>query len=220
MGFTQVGLVTTDSFCETVRAGFVANEQEISETFGEWFTNCANENKMVTKDNIVAPIIVNKQMLTLSLSKEMQEPLSRALKKAIKEALDEALDENKVLTETNFAEALDKNGVLTEANFAEALDKNKVLLTETNLKSTLQTELERNKLYKLAIKDHLAIKVVQCLAFVLTFHFQHPRLGPLLRAMPTEFCRLLCSLACPLLAAVLAGQTFAILARAVTMQTP
>ena len=205
MGFTQVGLVTTDSFCETVRAGFVANEQEISETFGEWFTNCANENKMVTKDNIVAPIIVNKQMLTLSLSKEMQEPLSRALKKAIKEALDEALDENKVLTETNFA---------------EALDKNKVLLTETNLKSTLQTELERNKLYKLAIKDQLAIKVVQCLAFVLTFHFQHPRLGPLLRAMPTEFCRLLCSLACPLLAAVLAGQTFAILARAVTMQTP
>ena len=204
MGFTQVGLVTTDSFCETVRAGFVANEQEISETFGEWFTNCANENKMVTKDNIVAPIIVNKQMLTLSLSKEMQEPLSRALKKAIKEALDEALDENKVLTETNFAEALDKNKVLTE----------------TNLKSTLQTELERNKLYKLAIKDHLAIKVVQCLAFVLTFHFQHPRLGPLLRAMPTEFCRLLCSLACPLLAAVLAGQTFAILARAVTMQTP
>ena len=163
MGFTQVGLVTTDSFCETVRAGFVANEQEISETFGEWFTNCANENKMVTKDNIVAPIIVNKQMLTLSLSKEMQEPLSRALKKAIKEALDEALDENKVLTETNFAEALDKNGVLTEANFAEALDKNKVL-TETNLKSTLQTELERNKLYKLAIKDHLAIKVVHRLS--------------------------------------------------------
>ena len=130
-------------------------------------------------------------------------------------AIKEGLKEEGVLTKAN----LDESGVLTKANFAEALDENKVL-TETNFKSTLQNELERNQLYKLAIKDQLAIKVVQIFAFVLTFHFQHPRLGPLLRAMPTEFCRFLCSLACPLLAAVLAGQTCAILARAAMMQTP
>ena len=182
LGLTKAGFITADNFCETVRSGFVENEQEISGKFGEWFKYNANENKMVTQDNmfIVASLIENNQMLCLSFSKEMQEPLSRALKKAIKEALDEY-------------------GVLTETNF----------------KSTLQAELERNQ-----IKDQLAIKVVQIFAFVLTFHFQHPRLGPLLRAMPTEFCRFLCSLACPLLAAVLAGQTCAILARAAMMQTP
>ena len=195
LGLTKAGFITADNFCETVRSGFVENEQEISGKFGEWFKYNANENKMVTQDNIVASLIENNQMLCLFFYKEMQEPLSRALKKAIKEALDEY-------------------GVLTKANFAEALDESKVL-TETNFKSTLQAELERNQ-----IKDQLAIKVVQIFAFVLTFHFQHPRLGPLLRAMPTEFCRFLCSLACPLLAAVLAGQTCAILARAAMMQTP
>ena len=210
LGLTKAGFITADNFCETVRSGFVENEQEISGKFGEWFKYNANENKMVTQDNIVASLIENNQMLCLFFSKEMQEPLSRALKKAIKEGL----KEEGVLTTANFAEALDECGVLTTANFAEALDESKVL-TETNFKSTLQAELERNQ-----IKDQLAIKVVQIFAFVLTFHFQHPRLGPLLRAMPTEFCRFLCSLACPLLAAVLAGQTCAILARAAMMQTP
>ena len=210
LGLTKAGFITADNFCETVRSGFVENEQEISGKFGEWFKYNANENKMVTQDNIVASLIENNQMLCLFFSKEMQEPLSRALKKAIKEAL----DEYGVLTKANFAEALDESKVLTETNFAKALDESKVL-TETNFKSTLQAELERNQ-----IKDQLAIKVVQIFAFVLTFHFQHPRLGPLLRAMPTEFCRFLCSLACPLLAAVLAGQTCAILARAAMMQTP
>jgi hypothetical protein len=225
LGLTKAGFITADNFCETVRSGFVENEQEISGKFGEWFKYNANENKMVTQDNIVASLIENNQMLCLFFSKEMQEPLSRALKKAIKEALDEygvltkancaeALDEYGVLTKANCAEALDEYGVLTKANFAEALDESKVL-TETNFKSTLQAELERNQ-----IKDQLAIKVVQIFAFVLTFHFQHPRLEPLLRAMPTEFYRCLCSLACPLLAAVLAGQTCAILARAAMMQTP
>ena len=144
-------------------------------------------------------LIKNKAALTLSFSKEMNGPLTQAIEKAVTKA---------------FAEALKKNEVLTKANFAEALDESKVL-TETNFKSTLQAELERNQ-----IKDQLAIKVVQIFAFVLTFHFQHPRLEPLLRAMPTEFYRCLCSLACPLLAAVLAGQTCAILARAAMMQTP
>ena len=87
LGFTQVGLVTTDSFCETVRAGFVANEQEISETFGEWFTNCAKkaitealkENGVLTKANF-----------------------------------GEALKENGVLTKANFGKALVEIKVLTE----------------------------------------------------------------------------------------------------------
>ena len=188
-------------------------------------------------------------LLCLSFSKEMKEPLSRALEEALNKVLDEkkvlteenfgkaleeALDEKKVLTEENFGKALVDNKVLTEANFGKALVDNKVLteanlgkaldenevLTVTNLKSTLQEKLERNQLYKLAIKDQFAIKAVQIFAFVLAFHFQHPLLGLLLLAMPTEFCRRLCSLACPALAAVLAGQTCAILARAATMQTP
>jgi len=230
MGLTQSGFVTADNFCETVRSGFVANEQEIKAKFGEWFMYYEKDHKMVTKKNIVASLIENKQMLALSFSKVMKEPLSLALKEAIKEALvehevltktnfGEALVEHEVLTKTNFGEALVEHKVLTETNFGKALVEHKVL-TETNFKSVLQTELERNKLYKLAIKDQLAIKVVQFYAFVLTFHVQHPRLGPLLRALPTQFCRFLCTLACPLLAAVLAGQTCAILARAATMQTP
>ena len=72
------------------------------------------------------------------------------------------------------------------------------MLTELNIKPTMLAELERNQLYKLAIKDQLAIRVVQAFAFVLMY--QYPRLEPLLRAMPTELCRTLCSLAIPFLA--------------------
>jgi hypothetical protein len=67
------------------------------------------------------------------------------------------------------------------------------------LKPTMLAELERNQLYKLAIKDQLAIRVVQQ-AFAFVLMYQHPRLEPLLRAMPTELCRTLCSLAIPFLA--------------------
>jgi hypothetical protein len=63
-----------------------------------------------------------------------------------------------------------------------------------------------------------SIRVVQAFAFVLMY--QHPRHEPLLRAMPTELCRTLCSLAIPFLAWYVAGQTCTILARAMTIQRP